>query len=269
MLKKFILSLFIVFLSSSCTEKEPSGTILEQALASQDPNIKRVIDNVEQFEVQIRYTQIDRNNDSIAFTDYDFQVDENNYFYPASTVKFPAAVLALEKLNSIDTLNKDTKFYIEGDSVETTFAKAISEIFAVSDNIANNRLVEFLGQDAMNEALKKRGVEPVRIAHRLGYHSDDVATKPLIIYINDSTTAIFEGTVNTSPKPLELQGIKKGKGFSSSSIIAISYRIIRYTRIIIIWIASCWCSIHIYIYRIIRIFLAGPDVYIFIYLIVF
>ena len=67
------------------------------------------MDSVEQYEVQIRYTQIDRINDSIAFTDYDFPVDANNSFYPASTVKFPIAVLALEKLNQIDSLNRDTK----------------------------------------------------------------------------------------------------------------------------------------------------------------
>jgi len=213
MLKQFIFSILVSFLSISCSDQQPTGNLLEQALASKNPNIKRVMDSVEKFEVQIRYTQIDRSNDSVVFTDYDFQVDENKYFYPASTVKFPAAVLALEKLNSIDTLNRNTRFYVEGDSVETTFAKAISEIFAVSDNIANNRLVEFLGQDAMNEGLRKRGVQPVRISHRLGYHSDDVATKPLIIYINDSTMATFEGTINTSPKPLELEGILKGRGF--------------------------------------------------------
>ena len=213
MLKRFMFSGILISCSLSCSDRLPRGNLLEQALASENPKIRRVMDNVARFEVQIRYTQIDRSNTGIFLTDYDFQVDANNYFYPASTVKFPAAVMALEKLNKNDTLNKDTRFYVEGDSVETTFAKAISEIFAVSDNLANNRLVEFLGQDAMNEGLKKRGVQPVRIAHRLGFHSDEVATKPLIIYMNDSTTATLEGTINTSPKPLEINGIKKGKGF--------------------------------------------------------
>ena len=213
MLKRFMFSGILISCSLSCSDRLPRGNLLEQALASENPKIRRVMDNVARFEVQIRYTQLDRSNTGIFLTDYDFQVDANNYFYPASTVKFPAAVMALEKLNKNDTLNKDTRFYVEGDSVETTFAKAISEIFAVSDNLANNRLVEFLGQDAMNEGLKKRGVQPVRIAHRLGFHSDEVATKPLIIYMNDSTTATLEGTINTSPKPLEINGIKKGKGF--------------------------------------------------------
>lgn len=205
--------LSILFFIAGCQDRKEYRNPLEYVLASQNQKIKRVMDSVTQYEVQIRYTQIDRKGDSISFTEYDFQVDEKNYFYPASTVKFPIAVLALEKLNAIDTLDMQTRFYVEGDSLETTFAKAVSEIFSVSDNDANNRLVELLGQDAINNKLESKGVKPVRIAHRLGYHSDDLATKPLIIYLNDSTTGTYEGTVNTSPQPLVLNNIHKGSGF--------------------------------------------------------
>lgn len=198
---------------TACSNAQVSESPLQKVLSSENPKIKRVMDSVDQYEVQIRYTQINRSKDSILFMDYDFQVDARNYFYPASTVKFPIAVLALEKLNEIDTLNRNTRFYVEGDSVETTFAHAISEIFAVSDNDANNRLVEFLGQDAINGRLQSKGIEPVRISHRLGYHSDDVTTKPLVIYLNDSTTATLEGSVNTAPRPLQLNKIRKGTGF--------------------------------------------------------
>lgn len=187
---------------------------LVKALSSQDPKIKTVMDNLEAHEVQIRYTQIDRRNDSIIFTDYDFQVDENNYFYPASTVKFPAAVAALEKLNEIDSLSMNTQFFVEGDSVQTTFAKAISEIFAVSDNAANNRLVEFLGQDDLNERMMHRKVSPIRIAHRLSTsNADDVTTKPLIFYLNDSTTSLSKPIINSPINPLDLNRIRKGIGF--------------------------------------------------------
>lgn len=215
MLKNFIILCFLVALALNvgCKDSRLSGNPLERVLASDHPKIKRVMDSVDRYQVQIRYTQIDRHGDSLNFTDYDFQVDNDNYFYPASTVKFPIAVLAMEKLNETDTLNLNTRFYVEGDSVETTFAEAVSQIFAVSDNDANNRLVELLGQDAINSRLNSKGVTPVRIAHRLGYHSDDLTTKPLIIYLNDSTTATYEGTVNRAAKPLELNGIRKGIGF--------------------------------------------------------
>ena len=213
-MKKLLYTLAMVFFTFiSCQDNNRDENLLALALASEKPAIKRVMDSVEQYEVQIRYTQINRTGDSIHFVDYDFQVDDDNYFYPASTVKFPVAVMALERLNETDTLTRETRYYVEGDSIETTFAKDISQIFAVSDNLANNRLVEFLGQDAINKDLEEKGLSHVRIAHRLGYHTDELTTKPLIIYLNDSTTTPTEPSLNSAPFPLKLNAIHKGIGY--------------------------------------------------------
>ncbi|MEX0362498.1 MAG: serine hydrolase, partial [Allomuricauda sp.] len=206
-----VLLLSVLFVSC---EGDSKVNVLDAVLASDNPKIKMVMDSLEQFEVQIRYTQIDRVQDSIVFTDYDFQVDEDNYFYPASTVKFPAAVAALEKINEIDSLSVNTRFYVEGDSVETTFAKAVSEIFAVSDNAANNRLLEFLGQDQLNQRMQERGVEPIRIAHRLSTsNADEITTKSLVIYLNDSTTSLSRPIINTYPEELIIKRVHKGSGY--------------------------------------------------------
>ena len=205
--------LSLLLWGTSCAKNNPTDP-LANALSSEDPKIKKVMDHLDNHEVQVRYTRIDRKNDSIIFTDFDFQVDKNNYFYPASTVKFPAAVAALEKLNTIDSLSMETRFFVEGDSVETTFAKAISEIFAVSDNAANNRLVEFLGQDDINARMQERGVSPIRIAHRLSTdNADDITTKPIVFYLNDSTTTLSNPIINSPIRPIDLNGIKKGKGY--------------------------------------------------------
>lgn len=206
----FLISALTMF---SCG-KQNSTTPLLDVLASDDVKIKRVMDNLEGHEVQIRYTQIDRKNGNIFFRNFDFQVNGQNYFYPASTVKFPAAVAALEKLNAIDSLNRNTKFYIEGDSLATTFSRAIEEIFAVSDNQANNRLVEFLGFDDLNNRIIEKGLSPFRISHRLSTtNADEITTKPLVIYLNDSTTITSSPMSNKEPKHLQLNAIKKGKGF--------------------------------------------------------
>lgn len=215
MKNNFHLTLLILLLLFGCNENDNQNP-LDKVLASEDPRIKSVMDNLENHEVQIRFTQIDRINDSLVFTDYDFQVDANNYFYPASTVKFPAAVATLEKLNSIDSLNQNSVFFVEGDSVKTTFSKAIEEIFAVSDNAANNRLIEFLGFDGLNNSLQHRGVTPVRIAHRLSTsNADDIVTKPLVFYLNDSTTSLSNSIIGAPPIPLKIDNLKKGKGFYS------------------------------------------------------
>ena len=211
-MKQFLL--FLCFVSiHSCAEKKQNLNFLEIALSSENPKIKKVVDNLERHEVQIRYTQIDRINDSVIFTDYDFQVNDNMYFYPASTVKFPTAVLALEKLSKTDSLSMQTKYYVEGDTIESTIAQDITEIFAVSDNLANNRLVEFLSFDSINTSLKNKGISPLRLSHRLGHHSDDLRTKPIIIYLNDSTTGITQPILNTVPRKLKLLKTEKGSGF--------------------------------------------------------
>jgi hypothetical protein len=213
-LKTLKLTLLLFFLVSlSCESRKKENNPMATVLASQNSSLRKVLDNVDPYEVQILYTQIHRSSDSIILTDFEFQLDHRNYFYPASTVKLPIAVLALEKLNLTDTIDRNTRYYIEGDSVENTFAEDISKILAVSDNHANNRLLEFQGQDAINARLEAKGIAPVRISHRLGIHSDDLTTKPLVLYMNDSTTGISQPINNSEPLPLNLNRIKKGVGY--------------------------------------------------------
>ena len=208
----FIKGTLLILLVCCCSRPEIDP--LARALTSRHPAIVRVMEDLGAHEVQIRYTRIDREGDSVHFSDFNFQVDPDRYFYPASTVKFPAAVAALEKLNDLDSLNRDSRFYVEGDTVETTFARAIVEIFAISDNQANNRLFEFLGQDDLNGRMQRRGVGPIRISHRLSVpNAYLVTTRPLIVYLNDSTTTPRPITINKPPDPLEINGIKKGKGY--------------------------------------------------------
>ena len=172
------------------------------------------MDNIDKHCVQIEFTHIERKGESVFFEDYHFQVDSTNYFYPASTVKFPIALLALAKLNTVPAIDRNTNFYIEGDSVTTTFAREIQKIFAVSDNDAYNRLFEFLGQDHINGELRRSSLGPVRISHRLSVpDSDEITTKPLIVYMNDSTTTTLAPSVNTSAEPLVLKNIEKGSGY--------------------------------------------------------
>ncbi|MDY7395460.1 serine hydrolase [Aureibaculum sp. 2210JD6-5] len=208
---RFLLLFALVF-SVSCSQTQ--NNLLEKALASDNEKIRRVMDSLEQHEVQILFTEILRDAENkINFKDYEFQVDDNNYFYPASTVKFPIAVLALEKLKEDDRFDRNSKFFIEGDSLITTFSDEIRKIFAVSDNEANNRLFEYLGQDEINNRLKNKGIE-ARISHRLSTpDSDNLTTKPLVFYVNDSTTTPTIPIISKSLEPLTIERLKKGKGY--------------------------------------------------------
>ena len=58
--------------------------------------------NPAAYDVQILYTRIDRDaQNRPTFKTYRYRVDKNRYFYPASTVKLPAVLLSLEKLNEL------------------------------------------------------------------------------------------------------------------------------------------------------------------------
>ena len=196
-----------------CTSKD-SKNPLEKVLASNNSKIKGVTDDLEKYEVQILYTEVTRDSlGKATFKDYDFQVDDRIYFYPASSVKFPIAVLALEKLKEQDQFDRNSKFYIEGDSVESTFTEEIKKIFAVSDNDAYNRLFEYLGKDDINNRLSNKGIT-ARISHRLSVeNSEELTTKPLIFYLNDSTTTPTKEIINTPIAALQLERVLKGKGF--------------------------------------------------------
>ena len=213
--------LFISLMIFGSCSSEDEGNPLERLLSSSDEMaIKKVMADTDQYELQIHYTQIDRQGGRVHFTEHTFQEKDSNYFYPASTVKFPIAVLALEKLSGDPSMDLNTIFYVEGDTLETNFAKEVIKVFAVSDNAANNRFFEFLGQDGINNALDKKNIGPVRISHRLSTeNADDITTRPLVIYLNDTSTVNLVPSINKPLKHLKCENIVKGKGYMNDDIL--------------------------------------------------
>ncbi len=207
---KFFILLIVLF-TLSCNNKN-ENPILE-VLSSENPKIKTIVNRIDDHEVQILFTEIKKNGDAVSFQDYSFQVNDSVYFYPASTVKLPIAILALEKMNANKLINKNTTFNIEGDSITTTFAHEIKKIFAVSDNNAYNRLFEYLGQDYINLKLSERGIS-ARISHRLSVVNSGVTiTKPLIFYNDETVIFKTESMVNQPTQSLKLHHTIKGKGY--------------------------------------------------------
>tara|TARA_R110002126_G_scaffold199197_5_gene346943 strand:+ start:7108 stop:8391 length:1284 start_codon:yes stop_codon:yes gene_type:complete len=166
--------------SDVCYELEP----LLKSSSSQFDVLQQVLKVPENFNVQILYTQIDRNLDNkVKFSHYQFGLDESHYFYPASTAKLPLSILALQWLEqqNISGLNKDTTMLTKSsrpgqtaaltDSTAETLlpsvAQYIRKILLVSDNDAYNRLYELLGQEYINNQLQQKGLTNTVINHRL------------------------------------------------------------------------------------------------------
>ena len=162
---------------------------LEKLLKSQQERFSTVMENPARHRVQILYTQIDRNaKNRPHFTEYSYRLDPGEYFYPASTVKLPVSLMALQKLRQIDRPGLDKYTTMLTDSAHTgqvrvwtdstsetgmpSLAHYIRKVFLVSDNDAYNRLLEFCGLEYLNEGLQQKGYDHTRIVRRFYSASD-------------------------------------------------------------------------------------------------
>jgi beta-lactamase class A len=155
-------------------------------------------------------------------TNFSFQTNDSNYFYPASSVKFPIALLALKKANQIAEIDSKTSFQIEGDSIKTTIQKEVQKIFAVSDNEAYNRLFEFLGQDEINNRLRAKDLGKTHIRHLLSTDNPtNLNTKGISFFKNDSIVYAQEAKSNQALQSLQLNTIQKGiKFYREDSLVS-------------------------------------------------
>jgi hypothetical protein len=169
------------------------------------------MENPSKFEVQILFTQIEKDaNGKAIFTDYSYQLDNKNYFYPASSVKLPVAVLALELLDKTEGISPLTPYNITGDSIRHSVADDVKQIFAVSDNEAYNRLYELLGRDYINASLREKGLQPVRIAHRLEVENAANAQRDTI-HFNFGIN--LGGGKDLPVEKISTENLQKGIGF--------------------------------------------------------
>lgn len=210
---KWFSSILLLLCVACGAESKKTGPPLQSVLASDHPALRKVLDHADQYEVQILFTQVIREGDSIRLKEESFRLDPEQYFYPASTVKLPTAVLALEKLSRTDSLNLQSRYFIEGDTIESSFEEDIRAIFAVSDNEAHNRLIEFLGFDSINQGFTNRSSGPIRMSQRLGGYPLDPVSRRVIFLQTDSSLATTRALASNPFRPLELAAVKKGEGY--------------------------------------------------------
>jgi hypothetical protein len=183
----FIRRLLFIIISGSfiaVSAQEKTDQWLEQLLQSKaSPLLRHVLNYPDSFQYQIIYTEINRDkNNNPHFTHHFLHVDRNRYYNPASTVKLPTALIALEKMNDLKNLGIDIYTTMLTDSSFThqtsvtkdtsnetglpSVANYVKKIFLVSDNDAYNRLYEFNGQETLNNRLWQKGYTDVRITRR-------------------------------------------------------------------------------------------------------
>ena len=141
--------------------------------------LKEIIKKKEDYEIQILLTKIDQYNSKVDFQEYKYQLDDNKYFYPASTIKLPIVVLTLKKINELRskgseitlkskiTLNykDDYSELVIRDSI-TSFQNLIADVFLVSDNSASNILIDFIGYNYFNHEMENAGFDKTYLNHK-------------------------------------------------------------------------------------------------------
>ncbi len=211
-----------------------SSNFIENLILSHPSDFPEISKDIQKYEIQVIYTQIDRDaQNNPHFKDITFNVDKNQYFYPASTVKFPAAVLALEKLHKlqIQGLDKHSSMLTDSarapqqhthtDSTAATglpsLAHYIKKIFIVSDNEAFNRVFEFLGADEINTNLKEKGYEATRIVRRLANpkfkYEDNQYSNPIRFYQNTGLVYSQKEQISQKNFPFPNTSPLKGKAY--------------------------------------------------------
>jgi len=176
--------LVALLVTATARSQEKTDAFLQQLLTEKaSPLLLKVLSHPDSFQYQIIYTRIDRNKrNKPSFHNYYLHVNADKYYNPASTVKLPVALVALEKLNEMSqpgvdkfttmltdsSYSSQTKVLTDTSAADglPSVAQYIKKIFLVSDNDAYNRLYEFNGQQTLNEKLWQKGYNHTRIVRR-------------------------------------------------------------------------------------------------------
>lgn len=238
---KKVFNLGLLFFFFNCAYMHAQNKIgnndsLVVDLMKQNPNyFASLLADPGQYRIQILYTQINRDKNNIPhFKDYSYRLNSNEYFYPASTVKFPLSVLALEKLNNLKILGLTKATTAIYDSVtarqETiynnpyaidgrqTIEQAIKEVLVVSDNNAANRLYEFLGQEYIHSQLANKGYLEVYIRNRLELGRTPIENRQTqaVQFYDTNNKLIYTQPAQNNTGKLPYYNVLIGNGYKNS-----------------------------------------------------
>jgi hypothetical protein len=230
---KFYFTCLLFIASLPAIAQRPDTVFLKNLLESHPEMFNHILNHPAHNEVQILYTQIDRDENNVPhFKSYSYRLNAKHYFYPASTVKLPTAIFALEKLNELKVKGLDRNTVMVTDSAFSGQTKVttdtssksglpsidnyIKKILLVSDNDAYNRLYEFVGREDINTKLKKYGLNDSRIIARLAIGDKGESTRhtnPVNFYNRDKLVYHKPPLYDALDYPMHPDNMIQGKGY--------------------------------------------------------
>lgn len=214
----FLLFVSLFFLQGCFFKNDPLISALNE-----DEFTRKFVKDKEKYEIQILYTEVSKNTlGQTEFTDFQFHLNDQKYFYPASTIKLPITVMALSKINELRaggsnislkskiklSLINDRKEIIIKDSI-TSFQNLIADVFLVSDNSASNVLIDFLGYNYFNLSMRNSGYENTYLNHK--FNPDPFIDSTWIISTLDNDIISSKENKITVLASSNISNLKKGK----------------------------------------------------------
>lgn len=228
---KFTISLLFCFILIH-TDGQNADNLLYNLMLQQPEQFGSITSQPNKYRVQIIYTQIIRDKKNLPhFKEFTYRLNPIEYFYPASTVKMPLAILALEKINNLKIKGLTKYTMMTYDSVtgrqetilnnpysidgKQTIAQAIKEVFLVSDNNAANRLFEFIGQEQIHTGLAAKGYTNAFIRNRLeiSRKGDENRQTQGINFFDDAGKLIYQQAPLYNKQPLPNYNVLIGNGY--------------------------------------------------------
>ncbi len=182
-------------------------------------------------EIQILYSQINRDAAGrIKLEHHAFHHAPKRWFFPASTMKLPLALLACEEvarvggnLDSVIMLREPpaTGHWDANEPSIETLHRSLCRTFTVSDNIPYNRFYELLGADKIHTRLKALGYPNTRAITRLGSRDVNANLKTGSAQIIDTDGKPLAGFARRMAKKRSFPFGRalKGEGFLDDDVL--------------------------------------------------
>jgi len=180
--RKFIF-LFIVlyphFVLAQYSTPDLGKDFVDSVLLNHHPVIDEVLSNPGKYHFQLIWTRVLEKNGGVELKQYSINQD-NEYFYPASLIKFPVALVALEKLTTLKKMgismldsifltscscNNATISYVKK-STNPNLLQFLREMIIMSNNDAYNLFFDLTGRDLVNTKMKELQLNEILLKNR-------------------------------------------------------------------------------------------------------
>tara|TARA_X000000950_G_scaffold233552_1_gene283100 strand:- start:1900 stop:3054 length:1155 start_codon:yes stop_codon:yes gene_type:complete len=214
----FVLIISLFLLAGCSFKPDPIRSAFKK-----DDFLRSIIKDKDKYEIQIIYTEVTKNTiGQTEFMDFQFQLNDEQYFYPASTIKLPIAVMTLSKINELraegsaispkskiklSLINNNQEIILK-DSI-TSFQNLIADVFLVSDNSASNVLIDFLGYNYFNSSMSNSGFENTYLNHK--FNPDPFVDSTWIISTLDNEIISSNTNQITVLASSNISNVKKGE----------------------------------------------------------